>query len=959
MPEAHAGGGRQVDLKSTLNLPRTSFPMKANLPQREPQILERWDAIDLYGKLREARRGRKTFVLHDGPPYANGNIHLGQALNKILKDVVVRSRNMMGYDAPYVPGWDCHGLPIEHRVDRELGPRKRDLGALEIRRRCRDYAEKYIGVQAGEFRRLGVLWDRKRQDIYRTLDPDYEAVIIERLGGFFHRGAAYYGLKPVHWCSQCRTALAEAEVEYEDRTSTSIFVRFPLSGVGDRFPQIRGRDASLLIWTTTPWTLPSNRAVAVHPERMYVFTAVGDELFLLARDLLEPVAAALGWSGPRVVLEVRGADLAPAGPGTERALGARPPYAAEGAPDSPLLPAAFVTMEQGTGLVHVAPGHGADDFLLGQQFGLETVAPIDDDGRFTDGVPAFAGLHVHDADPRIVDDLRARGLLRKAEPLRHSYPHCWRCHRPVLFRATEQWFLSMEASDLRARALEAIRKVDWTPPSGEVRIAQLVQNRPDWCISRQRAWGVPIPVLRCPDGHPYTEPDLFAHVADLFRARGSDAWFEEGEEAARRRVPAGARCRQCGAVPVVPERHILDVWFESGASQAAVLGRRRELPWPADLYLEGHDQYRGWFHSSLLLAVHDRGGSPYRAVVTHGFTLDAAGRKMSKSLGNVISPLDVVREHGAEVLRLWVAMVDYLDDMRISEEILSRNAEAYRKIRNTLRFLLGNLADFDPRANARPLAQLGEIDRWALHEFNGLAERVARAFERYELQVVYHALLNFCTVTLSARYLDILKDRLYTSAPDAPERRSAQTAMERIADGLCRLMAPILCFTADEVWCHLAGATSAAESVHLTEFPAPLNLPDEPELGARWERLWQVREEVSKALEEARRSGLLGNSLEARVILEAGDELASFLRSFGGDLPAYLIVSAVELGPAGDAAIRSQRFPGLAVRVARADGRKCERCWRYSTRVGASASLPSLCERCVPVVESILAADVR
>ena len=956
MPQDKSDVQPAFDLKSTLNLPRTTLPMKANLPKREPEILEGWDRIDLYGKLRKARKGRKPFVLHDGPPYANGNIHLGQSLNKILKDLVVRSRSMMGYDAPYVPGWDCHGLPIEHRVDRELGKKKREMSALQIRQRCREYAEKYIGIQAEEFRRLGLQWDRKNADIYRTIDRSYEAAIIRQLGIFFRKGAAYYGLKPVHWCPQCRTALAEAEVEYADLVSPSVFVKFPLLDSGSRFPDLTGRDVSVVIWTTTPWTLPSNRAVAVHPKLTYAFVEVEDEVFVVARELLGQLSEALGWKDPRVLKEVTGAELGPTGEGVEGALLTRPPYAVDDQL-SPLLPADYVTMEQGTGLVHTAPGHGAEDFVLGQQFGLETFAPLDDAGRFTEAGGRFQGKKVHDADPEIVQDLQERGLLLATAPLEHSYPHCWRCRKPVIFRATQQWFLSMETGDLRARALEAIRKVKWIPSFGEQRIYQMIENRPDWCISRQRTWGVPIPVLRCPDGHPYTEPELFEHVAQLFEEHpgGSDAWFEEGDEAAARRVPPGARCGECGQTPTIPERHILDVWFESGVSHAAVLGGRQELPWPADLYLEGHDQYRGWFHSSLLVAINDREQAPYRGVVTHGFALDANGRKMSKSIGNTVSPMDVAKKHGAEVLRLWVSMVDYLDDMRISDEILARNADAYRKIRNTFRYLLGNLSDFDPKTDSRPLEDLAEIDRWALHQLNALSERIVRAYRQYEFHTVYHALLNFCIVTLSARYLDILKDRLYTAAADSAERRSAQTALYRIADGVCRLMAPILCFTAEEVWGLLPQAARTAESVHLTEFPAAVNLPEEPDLTQRWDRLWTVREEVSRALEMARDAKVIGSSLEASVTLEAEGDLAAFLASFGPELRFLLIVSEVILGPAGEDAYRGEE---LGVHVERAGGEKCERCWTYSKQVGASASYPGLCERCLPVVETILAADV-
>jgi len=957
MADKETNGQSALNIKATINLPKTSFPMKAGLPRREPEWLARWDETDLYGQIRKVRKGRKPFVLHDGPPYANGNIHLGQALNKILKDVVVRSRNMMGYDAVYVPGWDCHGLPIERRVDKDLGARKREMSALEIRKACRDSAESFIEIQAEEFRRLGVLWDRKNERIYRTIDGSYEAAVVRKLGRFFEDGSAYYGLKPVHWCATCRTALAEAEVEYADHVSPSVHVKFPLLDAGERFAELAGRDASVIIWTTTPWTLPANRAVALHPEHEYVLLEADGEVYLLARQLLQPVAEQLGWADHRVLRTLPGSELGPSGPGLEGALLSRPPY---GEQPSPLVLAKHVNLEQGTGAVHIAPGHGADDFYLGQQMGLETYAPLDDAGRFTDAAPAFHGQHVLDANSDIVADLKQRGLLLHHEDYSHSYPHCWRCRKPVLFRATEQWFISMDATDLRSRALEEIRKVRWTPASGEARIAAMVENRPDWCISRQRTWGVPIPVLRCPEGHPYTKPDLFEHVAKLFLSHpgGSDAWFEEGEEAERARIPPGAKCEECGQEPSRAERHILDVWFESGVSHAAVLGSSEELPWPADLYLEGHDQYRGWFQSSLLVAVQDRGKAPYRSVVAHGFTLDSEGRKMSKSLGNTVSPLDIAEKHGAEILRLWVAQVNFLDDMRMSDENLARLGEAYRKIRNTFRYLLGNLSDFDPNDHSIPVDELLEIDRWALHQLNQLSDRVVRAYRRYELHTVYHSLLSFCGVTLSSLYLDILKDRLYTAAADSRARRSAQTTLQRIAEGLCRLMAPILCFTAEEVWSHLPVAGRRCDSIHLAEFPAAVNLPEEPEMLQRWSRLWQVREEISRALELARQEKLLGNSLEAGITLEADDELRAFLEGFGEDLRYYFLVSQVSFGPAGDAAYRGEQFPSLGIHVQRAAGSKCERCWMYSTRVGETQDLPGLCERCVPVVEGLRPADV-
>ncbi|HEV2174774.1 MAG TPA: isoleucine--tRNA ligase, partial [Nitrospira sp.] len=788
-----------MDYKSTLNLPKTDFPMKANLPLREPELLAFWEKERLYERIQEAGKGRPRYMLHDGPPYANGRIHIGHALNKILKDIIVKSKTMAGFQAPYVPGWDCHGLPIEHQVLKDLGEKKKTLDAMAIRKLCREYAEKFYKIQREEFQRLGVLGDW--QNPYLTMNHAYEATIVREFGTFVERGGVYKGLKPVLWCTQDQTALAEAEVEYEDHTSPSIYVKFPVAGgsaaVAARFPGLKlppeVSAVSIVIWTTTPWTLPANQAVCLHADIDYAFLQVGSEVLIVAQKLLDNVAKACKLERYEVLAVKKGRE------GFEGLETQRPLTTGL----SPVLLGDFVTLEQGTGCVHIAPGHGMEDYILVLEHNakaspgerLEILAPVDDTGRFTAIVKDFAGQHVFKANPGIVEQLQVKGRLLGHGLLAHSYPHCWRCKSPVIFRATEQWFVSMETNALRRRSLAEIDRVRWIPPWGKDRINGMIANRPDWCLSRQRVWGVPIPGFTCKAcKRVLADPIVIEHVAKLVEEQGADIWFQK---TAAELMPSTTTCA-CGSKEFVKERDILDVWFESGVSYAAVLKPRTW--WPADLYLEGSDQHRGWFHSALLAGVVTDHRAPYEAVLTHGFVLDGQGKKMSKSAGNVVAPQDVIKQSGAEILRLWVSAQDYRDDVRISTEILNHLIEAYRKIRNTCRFLLSNLYDFDPARDHVAYEKLPELDRWALMRLEELKGKVRRAYEEFEFHAIYHALNNFCSVDLSAVYLDILKDRLYTFRADSPLRRGSQTVLYEIILAITKLMAPVLSFTAEEIW---------------------------------------------------------------------------------------------------------------------------------------------------------------
>ena len=922
------------DWKDTLNLPRTEFPMKANLPATEPAAIKRWEETDLYGRIRRTRAGRPVFILHDGPPYANGNIHIGTALNKILKDFVVKSHSMAGYDAPYVVGYDCHGLPIELQVDRELGPKKREMSVADFCRACRAYAERYVGRMTEQFRRLGILgtWD----DPYLTMNFRYQAAIARAFGRFVEQGLVYKGLKPVHWCIHCRTALAEAEVEYEDHSSPSIYVEFQLdSSSADAFrrlaPEVGDRQVSVLIWTTTPWTIPSNLAIAFHPDFDYGAYDSSGTAVIVAEALSDAVAKKIGRPLGRPLARFKGRALEKLR--FKHPLYARPSLAVLGD---------YVTLEQGTGAVHTAPGHGADDFHTGVKYGLEVLAPVGPAGHFLETVELFGGQRVFDANPRIEAALEARGRLWHRETFSHQYPHCWRCHNPVIFLATSQWFIRLgEAGSteptLRSRALDAIeRDVQWIPPWGQDRIAGMLASRPDWCVSRQRAWGVPIPAVDCTScGQAIVTAALVEKAAGVFEQFGADAWYERPLDEF---IPAGLSCPSCGKASFEREMNILDVWFDSGSSHEAVLSVRPELTWPADVYFEGTDQHRGWFQSSLLVGLGTRGRPPYRAVVTNGFVVAEDGRKMSKSLGNSIEPDDIIKQHGADMLRLWVSMADYTQEIRLSQEILARAVEAYRKIRNTFRYLISNLYDFDPALHGVATSELQEVDRYALARYAQAARRMVDAYDRYDYQTIFQTLNTLLTVDLSAFYLDVSKDRLYTLGANSRARRSCQTAIYQIADGLTRLVAPILSMTADEVWRHLPGPRE--ESVHLALFPGSDELDRLVDAGLveRWSRLIEIRDRVNASLEEARQQKTIGNSLSARVELRAGRDEAALLDRYRDDLPMVFIASQVDLRSeaAGDGR-------PTAIKVGRADGAKCTRCWRVVPQVNEEG----LCGRCV------------
>jgi isoleucyl-tRNA synthetase len=916
--------------------------MKANLSQREPDVLNRWDKLNIYEQIKLARKGRNKFILHDGPPYANGHIHIGTALNKILKDLVIKSKTMEGFSSEFIPGWDCHGLPIEHQIDKELGGNKHSISQLEVRKLCQEYAIKYIDIQRKEFKRLGVFanWEKP----YLTMNYDYVATIVRELGKFIAQGSVYKGKKPVQWCASCQTALAEAEVEYQPHQSPSIYVKFPLiSDLTKILPSLAKEKVSLVIWTTTPWTIPANLAIALHPDFTYVAVKVHKETYILTEGLLEQTMKKIGADTFTVLEKFSAPQL--------EGLKCKHPFIDR---ESLIILGEHVTLEAGTGCVHTAPGHGQEDYEIGQKYGLEIYAPVDNQGKFTQEVNFFAGEFVFNANEKVNEKLREVGALLLEEQIEHSYPHCWRCKNPIVFRATEQWFISMDRNNLRENALKHINQVQWIPPWGKERIYGMVKNRPDWCISRQRSWGVPITVFYCSNcGKHLENQEIINYVATLFEKEGADIWFKED---ASYLLPPDTSCPACGDKRFTKEMDILDVWFDSGVSYAAVLEKNHNLKMPADMYLEGSDQHRGWFHSSLLTSVGTRGIAPYRSVLTHGFVVDGMGKKMSKSLGNVISPDTVIERHGAEILRLWVASEDYRQDIRISEEIVKRLSESYRKIRNTCRFLLGNLYDFDPKKDRVPYAQLLEIDRFALHQLFLLIQTTRCAYENYEFHTAYHAIYNFCVTEMSATYLDILKDRLYCSPSSTLLRKAAQTVLYEILISLTKLIAPILSFTAEELWWAIPNRDEQGESIHLTLFPSPPEGYRDENLAYRGGILLKVRERVLKSLEVARADKMIGNSLEAKVTIKSPENLLKFLKSYPfNELEDLFIVSQIELLSLDgklDLPLENA-WEKIEVTINNAPGKKCERCWKYSESVGENRETPTICRRCTEVVRNL------
>lgn len=916
-----------MDYKETLLMPKTSFPMRGNLPKREPEIQQKWNELSIYQKVQERTKGRPLFVLHDGPPFANGDIHMGHALNKILKDIIIRYKSMSGFCAPYVPGWDTHGLPIETALTKNKKVNRKEMSVAEFRKLCEEYAWGQINRQREQFKRLGVRgdWDNP----YVTLKPEYEAEQIRVFGKMAKKGYIYKGLKPVYWSPSSESALAEAEIEYYEKRSPSIYVAFEVKdGKG-----VLTEGEKIVIWTTTPWTIPANLGIAVHPELEYCVVKVSGSRFVLAAALLEQVSKELNWTEYEVVKTFKGSAL-------EYVVAKHPFYER----DSLVMLGEHVTTDAGTGCVHTAPGHGEDDFIIGQKYGLDVLCPVDEKGCMTEEAPGFEGLFYEDANKKITEKLEEVGALLKLSFITHSYPHDWRTKKPTIFRATSQWFASIK--DFRQELLDAIKETKWIPHWGETRIHNMIRDRSDWCISRQRVWGVPIPVFYGENGEPIITDETIEHVANLFRQYGSNVWFERE---AKDLLPEGFTHPSSPNGIFTKETDIMDVWFDSGSSHQAVLTVREELERPADLYLEGSDQYRGWFNSSLSTAVAVTGKAPYKAVLSHGFALDGEGRKMSKSLGNVVAPTKVTEQLGADILRLWVASVDYQSDVRVSDAILKQVAEVYRKIRNTYRFLLGNLFDFDPSKDKVPLENLREVDRYILIKLNKLIEKVKKAYDEYDFAVVYHEVHNFCTIDLSSFYLDFAKDILYIEAADSHDRRSIQTVMHEALLALVKLMAPILPHTADEVWSHIESVSE--ESVQLVDMPETIDIEGSKEIEAKWDKFMRLRDDVLKALENARNEKVIGKSLTAQLILYPKKEVKELLDAIEEDVKQLFIVSQLEYaGDYEEAPIEAQAFDNIKIIVKQAEGVTCERCWVVAKDVGSDEDHPTLCKRCATIV---------
>jgi isoleucyl-tRNA synthetase len=913
----------------TLNLPVTDFPMRGGLPTAEPNMQKWWEEIDIYSKVQAHRQGKPKFILHDGPPYANGDIHIGHALNKIMKDFIVRFKTMQGFDAPYVPGWDTHGLPIEQAIANSGKVDRKKMSTTEFREACKAYALDWVAKQATQFKRLGIRGDFTNP--YVTLEPVYEAQQIRLFGDMVNKGYIYKGLRPVYWSPSSESALAEAEIEYREKRSASIYVAFKVKDGKGVLPA----NAEIVIWTTTPWTLPANLGISVNPTFDYVLVDVDGRTFVVAEGLLETVAAQVGWEAPKVVGKVKGEQL-------EFVTCQHPFYDRE----SLVMTGEHVTLDAGTGCVHTAPGHGEDDFQIGKQYDIGVLCPVDDQGKFTAEAPGFEGIFYEDANKQIGQMLEASGHLLKLSFITHQYAHDWRTKKPVIYRATEQWFASIDG--FRQAMLDEIQQVRWVPQWGEQRMHNMIAERGDWCISRQRTWGVPIPIFYCRACNtPLVNEQTIEHVAGLFEQHGSNVWFDKAEAEL---VPAGSAC-QCGHTTFRKETDIMDVWFDSGSSHKSVLEARGETVFPADLYVEGFDQYRGWFNSSLITSTAVNGCAPYKQVISHGFALDGEGRKMSKSLGNTIDPTKVCNQLGADILRLWVASVDYSQDVRISDAILSQISEGYRKIRNTMRFFLGNLDGFNPATDQVPFAKMNELDRYALSNLHKLIERVTKAYDNYEFNTVYQAIHHYCAVDMSAFYLDITKDRLYASAPQDAGRKAAQTVLYHVLTALTRLMAPILPHTADELWKYIPGETLV--SVQLADLPNAADYPHDAALEQKWVQFEKVRDEVFKALEVARKDKVIGNSLGAHVDVYPSAEAYAVLSQFD-NLEELFIVSSGTVHPAGTAApAEALALDGVHVRVTPATGEKCERCWMVLPEVGQQPAHADLCARCASVVAQL------
>ena len=930
-----------MDYKSTLNLPKTKFPMQAGLPKMEPEMLKFWEENKIYEKEMKKNEGRPVYVLHDGPPYANGDIHLGTALNKILKDIIVRYKNMSGFKAPYVPGWDTHGLPTELKARKKAGVGKSTtISDVELRKLCREFALGYLDDQRNQFKRLGGIGDWEHP--YITLTHDFEAKQIEIFAEMATKGYIYKGLKPVYWCPECETALAEAEIEYAEDSCDSIYVKFRVTNDKGLFTA-KGVDLSntyFVIWTTTTWTIPGNVAICLGPDFEYSLIKCGNENYVMATELYESAMKEAGKTDYEVIATFKGSEL--------ELMETAHPFLDR---KSLVILGDHVTLESGTGCVHTAPGHGIEDFDVchNNYPQIPIIVPVDSHGKLTDEAgKQFAGLSTNEANKAIAEHLKDIDALFAIKHIIHQYPHCWRCKKPVLFRATEQWFCSIEA--IKKKAVEEINKVNWVPAWGRDRITSMVMDRNDWCISRQRRWGVPIPIFYCKDcGEPLISKDAMMEVSKMFAKEGTDSWYiKEAKEI----LPEGTKCAKCGCTDFTKEHDIMDVWFDSGVTHAAVADQRPELHWPADLYLEGADQYRGWFQSSLLTSVAWRGKAPYKGVVTHGWVVDGEGRKMSKSLGNGIVPSEIVEKYGADILRLWVASSDYHADIRISKAILKQLSDAYRKIRNTARFILGNLKDFNPDTDSVSMDKLQPIDRWALYQLDRLTKHVREGYESFEFHNAYHAIHNFCVVDMSNFYLDVLKDRLYVEKTNSETRRAAQTVMYTILDGMTRLVSPILAFTSDEIWHSMPHDSNAdAECVLYNDLPTSTGVNVDEEFIAKWDKIHKIRNDVKKALEIARKNKIIGASLDAKVQLFCTGELFDFVKSVENELTTAFIVSQVEVINDGKGEFEGEELPELSVTVSHADGVKCARCWSYSDTVGNDSEYSDVCSRCAEVLK--------